>query len=391
MLLATLTLGGAVLAAPPSNPEFCLPGAVPKPAASASLPLSNQRMAARIREVFLSWPVLDNPYRTPEHAAILRQALAKETDPQQRLALRLASAQALLRAGNSEEALTEFEVYERELHAITPKVPSRVWTELQTSKALCHLRIGEQENCVHHHSSESCLLPIRGGGIHKLQRGSRGAIAELTTLLTRYPGDLRARWLLNIAYMTLGEYPAEVPAQWLIDPAAFESDYDIKRFPDVAGLLGLDVNDLAGGVVMDDFDNDGFLDLMVSAWHPESPLRLFRNNGDGTFADHSDSAGIRGLTGSLNTIHADYNNDGFVDVLLLRGGWLGAVGRYPNSLLRNNGDFTFTDVTEEAGLLSFYPTQTAAWFDYNSDGHLDLFVGNESDDKNHHPCELFHN
>jgi hypothetical protein len=64
----------------------------------------------------------------------------------------------------------------------------------------------------------------------------------------------------------------------------------------------------------------------------------------------------------------------------------------PNSLLRNNGDGTFTDVTEEAGLLSYHPTQTSRWFDYDGDGWLDLFIGNESmDPQDPDWCELYHN
>ena len=66
-------------------------------------------------------------------------------------------------------------------------------------------------------------------------------------------------------------------------------------------------------------------------------------------------------------------------------------GRFPNSLLRNNGDGTFEDVTEEAGLLSFHPTQTGAWGDYDNDGWLDLFIGNESMPDDPHPSELYRN
>jgi hypothetical protein len=80
-----------------------------------------------------------------------------------------------------------------------------------------------------------------------------------------------------------------------------------------------------------------------------------------------------------------------MDVLVTRGAWMGTEGHYPCSLLRNNGDFTFTDVTEEAGLLRFAPTQAAAWFDYNNDGWLDLFLANESKGGDKNPCQLFRN
>ncbi|MYE90677.1 tetratricopeptide repeat protein, partial [Candidatus Poribacteria bacterium] len=78
--------------------------------------------------------------------------------------------------------------------------------------------------------------------------------------------------------------------------------------------------------------------------------------------------------------------------LVLRGAWLEAAGQHPNSLLRNNGDSTFTDVTFDAGLgKAHYPTQTASWGDYNNDGNLDLYIGNESTEAFNAPCQLFRN
>jgi hypothetical protein len=130
---------------------------------------------------------------------------------------------------------------------------------------------------------------------------------------------------------------------------------------------------------------------MVSSWNPRAQLRFFRNNGDGSFTERTREAGLTGEIGGLNMIQTDYNNDGRPDVLVLRGAWLGAAGKYPSSLLRNNGDGTFEDVTEEAGLLGFHPTQTAVWFDFNSDGWLDVFIGTESYNTNNFPCELYRN
>ncbi len=81
-------------------------------------------------------------------------------------------------------------------------------------------------------------------------------------------------------------------------------------------------------------------------------------------------------------------------MLVLRGGWKREYGKEPNSLLKNNRNGTFTDVTTESGLLSFHPTQTATWNDFNNDGWLDLFIGNESAPNGNfesHPCELYIN
>jgi hypothetical protein len=130
---------------------------------------------------------------------------------------------------------------------------------------------------------------------------------------------------------------------------------------------------------------------MVSSMGIQDQLRFFVNAGDGTFRERTKEAGLWGEAGGLNIIHADYNNDGHPDAFVLRGGWMMKGGRFPNSLLRNNGDGTFDDVTEEAGLLTFHPTQTGSWGDYDGDGWLDLVVGNESMSDDSHPSELWHN
>ena len=159
------------------------------------------------------------------------------------------------------------------------------------------------------------------------------------------PGNMIYRWVLNVAYMTLGEHPEKVPEKWLIPRSAFDSDYDIKHFSDVAFPLKLNVIGRSGSCIMEDFDGDGYLDIIASSSGLIAQLRNFRNNTDGTFHDATESAGLLGLVGGLNICHADYNNDGFPDIYVMRGAWTLEPGRDPNSLLRNNGDGTFDDVT----------------------------------------------
>jgi hypothetical protein len=188
-----------------------------------------------------------------------------------------------------------------------------------------------------------------------------------------------ARWLLNIAYMTIGAYPDGVPKRHVIDPSVFESKIEFPRFKNIATKLGLDTVNLAGSVIVDDFNNDDHLDIVSSTSDSGGQLQLFLNNRDGTFSDRTGGAGLLGLYGGLNLVSADYNNDGWLDIFVLRGAWLFDVEAHPNSLIRNNGDGTFTDVTFKAGLGDVhYPTQTGAWADYDLDGDLDLFIGNES-------------
>ncbi len=323
-------------------------------------------------------------------AAAFKAQLESETDLSLRETIRGEYAEQLLLAGETKEAIRQYEK-SLALDEKNPLVSPKEMSSKRMSLAVAYLRLGEQENCLLNHGSESCILPIQGGGIHQAKRGSLGAIRVLAQILQHESSNFAAGWLLNIAYMTLGEYPVRVPKQWLIPRDKFKSDYNIKRFHDIAGNLGLDLNQLSGGVIIEDFDNDGYLDVMISSIGTRTQLRLFHNNGDGTFSDRTNSAGLTGETGGLNIMQTDYNNDGFPDVLVLRGAWYGRGGHWPLSLLKNNGDGTFKDVTEEAGLLRFHPTQTAVWLDYNGDGNIDMFIGNESKSNDFNPCELFRN
>ena len=229
------------------------------------------------------------------------------------------------------------------------------------------------------HGQRACIFPLRAAAVHTKTRGAQGAIAEFTWILDHDQNDALSRWLLNIAYMQLGQYPREVPPKYLLPAKLFASEADIGEFLDYATLAGVDLTAHAGGALIEDFDGDGLLDIVTSSSGPLDPMHLFHNNGDGTFSDWSTRAGLDHELGGLNLVLTDYDNDGHPDILVLRGGWWGKYGNYPVSLLHNRGDGTFEDVTERAGLLpaAIGPTQTAAWADYDNDGLLDLFIGYE--------------
>jgi len=128
------------------------------------------------------------------------------------------------------------------------------------------------------------------------------------------------------------------------------------------------------GVAFLDYDNDGWMDVYLvqsgpcDFYKPAVPLgnALYRNNRDGTFTDVTERAGVAGGTFGMGVAVGDYDNDGWPDMLVT------AYGRC--ILYHNNRDGTFTDVTERAGVAAPGWTTSALWFDYDNDGRLDLFL-----------------
>jgi hypothetical protein len=263
--------------------------------------------------------------------------------------------------------------------------PYRPSVRLAEILGVAYLHRAKLENGLAQEPGDRCLLTDKGTEPLTKTDDARKAIEYFEWYLAQRPNDLEVRWLLNLAYMNLGGYPSNVPARFLIPPSSLRSPEDVGRFVDVAQQAGLHSVSSAGGVIVDDFDNDGQFEIVTSSLNPCGRMHFFHRRSDGTFVDQASSAGLDAQTGGgLNVIQADYDNDGYVDLLLLRGGWESGQRK---SLLHNNGDGTFTDVTESSGLARpITATQTAVWTDVNNDGLLDLFVGNENA-----PAQLFLN
>ncbi len=146
------------------------------------------------------------------------------------------------------------------------------------------------------------------------------------------------------------------------------------------------IDAVLGGVALLDFDNDGRLDVFftngaripgLAKDDPRFWNRLYHDEGDGTFRDVTDRAGVRGEGYSMGAAAADFDNDGWTDLYV--------TGVNRNILYHNEGDGTFRDVTEKAGVSGIGAggqklwSVGAAWLDYDNDGDLDLFVANYLD------------
>ena len=353
----------------------------------------HKKMVALLAQV-MARTSADNIYVGERNVPALRRRLASlgpDSEPRVRWPLLRTLASEESRLGNMDEAIRLFSEA-LELIRTRDDASKALYVNIY-ELALNHMRLGQNQNCIAMHTSDSCLLPIRGEGVHVKQESTSKAIALFEEFLARYPGSPAARWLLNITYMTVGGYPDDVPEQFLIPPETFASDEPFPRFMDIAPELGLNAFNLSGGSVVDDFNRDGWLDIMTSTSDPLGQMLYFQGAPEKQkFIPRTREAGLVGLLGGLNMVQTDYNNDGFPDILVLRGAWLGIAGTVPNSLLRNNGDGTFIDVTYSAGLAEpSYPTQTASWADYDNDGDLDLYVGNETGPNLAAPCQLFRN
>jgi hypothetical protein len=238
------------------------------------------------------------------------------------------------------------------------------------------LRRGEVENCLECLGPSSCIFPIAREAVHTQQSGSREAIRHFTAYLDEWPGDLRVRWLVNLAYMTLGEYPENVPPAYRVPIDGFRSKIDVGRFVNVASPAGLTSRgpSLAGGSLFEDLNGDGRPDLMTTAIEADRGPSLFINRGNGTFEDRSSAAGLDPQIYALNLTRTDYDNDGNIDVLLLRGAWEKPARM---TLLHNEGGAVFKDVTVDSGLGEPISSESAAWGDFDNDGWVDVFVCGE--------------
>jgi FG-GAP-like repeat/ASPIC and UnbV len=263
---------------------------------------------------------------------------------------------------------------------------------------ISYMRYAEADNCLsqlvsardvaHNHEDndnkhlqELCAIPLVR--FHDRAESSRAAAKIFEKLLDKYDGENRLyQWLLNFNYMTAGGFPQEVPPKYLIKTKfidsfygegkkAKEAEYAYLSFADRAREFGVDTFNAGKGVAVEDFDHDGYLDIVTGGNFDLA--KFYKNDHGQRFIDRTEAAGLGGIKQPFIITAADYDNDGWVDVFFGR-----PFGNY--GLYRNLGNGTFKDVTAESGLLAPKPadhiaaTWVAAWSDVDNDGDLDLFL-----------------
>ncbi len=233
-----------------------------------------------------------------------------------------------------------------------------------------------------HDMTRMCALPIVLP--HMRDQATEASVQVLERLLDEY--DARNplyRWLLNFGYMTLGRYPEGVPERYRVSNSFTDLFYgEGKRraeanhadlvFRDGARELGVATLDVGKGVAVEDFDGDGYLDIVTGGTF--DPLRYYRNIQGREFVDATRQAGLEAVQQAFIITAADYDNDGAMDLFVSR-------PFHHFQLLRNGGGGTFEDVTFSSGLLGGTPdrgeavyTCVSAWGDIDNDGDLDLFL-----------------
>ena len=167
-----------------------------------------------------------------------------------------------LKLGDPETALKHLKIaYEAMVLQDLPR-DTQTWALFKLG--ITSMRLGEVENCINCQTSDSCIYPIQRDGIHQFRRGSEQAVAYFEELLKQQPDNIKVKWVLNIAQMTLGGYPQSVSQPHRIETTP-ASSATFPRFTNVSGDRGVNHLSLSGGVIADDFDGDGFLDIVASS------------------------------------------------------------------------------------------------------------------------------
>jgi hypothetical protein len=240
---------------------------------------------------------------------------------------------------------------------------------------------------------DRAILQVRFGRPARSRRGGQARRGRQERQASQEDTEAGAELRIRSASLVEGDRVIAARPQFADVSQAAGIDFENRTYPaflDQPLRFGM-IRYGPGGIAAADYDNDGFYDLFI----PDGVAsRLLRNRGDGSFEDVTEQAGLGGLDGVSAAVFGDYDNDGWKDLFVSR-------TFRPNQLFHNNGDGTFTDVTARSGLGEDCCTTVASWGDYDNDGRLDLYVGRYLDPRvkipttfyarNGEPNRLYHN
>ena len=252
----------------------------------------------------------------------------------------------------------------------------------QAEKVNCLQNVLSKDHMMDMTHAEYCALPIRK--FHEEPKYARAAAKTFLHLIETWGKENRLyHWLLNYSCMTSNDFPSGVPMEYRVSPqfisrfygegkAQAERDFANIKFEERAGEMGIAIHQAGRGVAVEDFDHDGYLDIVTGGSF--DTLRYFHNTGGTGFEDWTDKGGFTGYRQPFFITVADIDNDGWADLLVTRMFHDGVT------LFRNKGNGTFEDVTAKWGLPvsrednALSSTWACAWGDVNNDGKIDLFV-----------------
>lgn len=270
------------------------------------------------------------------NAVIQRQQGTENDFPDQRA--------ALLRAGYFARAACLLRwARERNLAARQPPIADRFWsgTTIATDR-------------------HAAILAARNDLLAGLELSDSG------------PASIEARWLLNLADAMLDQFPESVPSRYRVVQVL--PDADFHAFHEAATPAGLAGMSLPGPLSVDDFDGDQRLDILSTAQDGTSSLQLYSRKMSNQFSAVPDKL-TSGTLGSTAVITADIDNDGALDVLILRGNRGPGGAEHGASLWRQDGSGQLVDVTQESGITHAGAATNGVFADFDGDGDLDLFLG----------------